>query len=112
LPSDPKKRLAIVLSLPDGLVQNWVHQIGFDETQALGLKLLERAPFTIRVNTLNTDRTSLKTQLEHEGASVQFTHVAKEALCIEKISDPLSFHPTKMVYGQRKMKLRNWFPIS
>ena len=70
LPRDPVQRLALEGSLPDPLARAWAEQIGQEQAEQLARALLERAPITLRVNTLKGDTVTLQARLEAEGASV------------------------------------------
>ena len=59
------KRIALAASLPDWLAQRLVADWG-DEAEALALALNERAPMTVRANTLVTTRDALAAELAKE----------------------------------------------
>jgi len=63
----PTLPLAVSLSLPDWLVEKWQQELGDEETRALATALNKAAPVDLRVNTLKTDRESLRAQLAAEG---------------------------------------------
>ncbi len=61
----PVARIALAASLPDWLARRFVEDWG-DEAEALALALNQRAPMTVRVNTLATDRDGLAAELAQE----------------------------------------------
>lgn len=58
-------RIALAASLPDWLAQRLVTDWG-DEAEALALALNQRAPMTVRANTLMVDRDALAAELARE----------------------------------------------
>jgi 16S rRNA (cytosine967-C5)-methyltransferase len=71
LPEEPLSRLAVECSIPDELARHWHEQLGLDEARQLARSLLDRAPLTVRANTLRNDRAALQRALEREGARVE-----------------------------------------
>jgi 16S rRNA (cytosine967-C5)-methyltransferase len=67
------KRIALAASLPDWLADMLVADWG-DEAEALALALNERAPMTVRANSLVVQRDALANELEQEGLA---THAGK-----------------------------------
>lgn len=61
----PAKRIALAASLPDWLAARFVADHG-DRAEALARALNERAPMTVRANTLVGDRDTLRQQLASE----------------------------------------------
>ena len=71
----PLPYLEQMLSLPPWLARRWLRELGASEAMALGAALLQPAPFTLRVNTLKTDRTAFMAALReagHEGRPTTF----------------------------------------
>jgi 16S rRNA (cytosine967-C5)-methyltransferase len=66
----PSQRLAIEGSLPDALAEYWVAQLGLEEASQLAKALLERPPFTLRVNAVKAEVEQVKQALEKEGGRV------------------------------------------
>ena len=68
---DPEKDGATYLSLlyyhPRWLVKRWLDRLGFEGTEELCRFNNMTPPLTLRVNTLKTDRDSLRLRLEQEG---------------------------------------------
>lgn len=64
------KRIALAHSLPDWLAVRLVAEWG-DEAEALAAALNERAPMTIRANTLVSTREALQHELAKEGLSTE-----------------------------------------
>lgn len=80
---DPAGFLALRYYHPRWLVEKWLAQFGYQETEALCRTDNEPAPLVIRVNTLKTSATSLAARLEGEGAVVWPTTFAPEGLIVE-----------------------------
>ena len=66
----PAQRIALAASLPDWLAQRLVADWG-DEAEALAMALNERAPMTVRANTLVTTRDALAGELAKEKLSTE-----------------------------------------
>jgi 16S rRNA (cytosine967-C5)-methyltransferase len=66
----PEKRIALGCSLPDWLAARLVADWG-DEAHALASALNERAPMTVRANTLVTTRDQLAAELARENLSTE-----------------------------------------
>jgi 16S rRNA (cytosine967-C5)-methyltransferase len=72
-PPDALDALAAETSLPRWLAELWSAQLGAAETRALAAALNQRAPLTIRTNTLKGSREDLEAALAAEGAKVART---------------------------------------
>jgi len=70
LPPDAADALSVETSLPRWLAALWAEQLGADETRLLAAALNQRAPLTIRTNTLKGTRKELEAKLAAEGAKV------------------------------------------
>lgn len=70
---DPIDALAAETSLPRWLAALWSAQLGAPETRALADALNQRAPLTIRANTIKNTREELEVALAAEGAKVART---------------------------------------
>jgi 16S rRNA (cytosine967-C5)-methyltransferase len=79
---DRVRRLALRRSLPDWLAARLAAEYG-DDADALAAALNERAPMTIRANTLRTERDALAAALEGEGLRVRAGELASHALHVE-----------------------------
>src|SRR3989339_1030914 len=88
LPEEPVLRLAIQFSLPTPLAKHWVKELGLEEATDLARFLCERAPLTIRVNTLQADKETAQAYLEREGARCYPGHVSRDALQLNDVSTP------------------------
>jgi 16S rRNA (cytosine967-C5)-methyltransferase len=68
---DPQREslahLQHALSLPSWLAERWLDELGREEAFQLAAALLEPAPFSVRVNTLRTDRASFLLALAASG---------------------------------------------
>ncbi len=83
-PSDPRAHLEHTLSLPRWLASRWLAEFGAVEAIALGGALLDQAPFTLRVNTLKTDRDDFLARLHAVGGEGRPTRFAPEGIILEK----------------------------
>ncbi len=63
----PVERIAARHSLPDFLAEILVADLGAEEAEALAFALNQRAPMTLRANTLKTTREELQASLLQEG---------------------------------------------
>jgi len=72
--------MAVSLSLPDWLAEEWQQELGDEEAWALATALNEAAPVDLRVNTLKTDRESLQAQLAAEGYRAKPTPYSPQGL--------------------------------
>ena len=78
----PVKRFPIAASLPDFLAAKFLKVFGA-RAEAEAEALNERAPLTIRTNTLKTDRDSLRSRLESEGVIARNTPLSPFGLHLE-----------------------------
>ncbi len=88
LPDEPVLALAVAGSLPTWLAKRWRRQLGHEEAGALAASLLERAPLTVRVNTLKTSLEEAQARLEGEGARVSRGSLAPASFSLEALGDP------------------------
>jgi len=79
-PSDPLDALAAATSLPRWLAKLWSEQLGEEKTRSLADALNQRAPLTIRTNSLKTTRDALAAALAAEGARVEPTRYSPHGL--------------------------------
>ena len=77
-----ERRLSIAGSMPEFLVERFVREFG-GEAEALVDALNQRAPLTIRANTLKTSREGLGAILKREGATARDTRLSELALILE-----------------------------
>ena len=71
LPKDPVKRLGILYSFPDWIVENWREQIGLDEIESLCLWFNRSPTIDLRVNLLQTSVEEVEAALIEAGISVE-----------------------------------------
>lgn len=89
LPSDPIQRLGILYSYPDWIVQVWHDQLGPEETEKLCNYCNQPPHIDLRINSLKTDRESVRSQLTAAGVTtVPLPHLP-QALRIEGKSGPI-----------------------
>jgi 16S rRNA (cytosine967-C5)-methyltransferase len=89
LPRDPVDALATRCSFPTWLAARWVARYGVDEAETLMRALNERAPLTVRANTLRVSRQALAARLQQdEGVQTHDTRLAPEGLVVEGGGDP------------------------
>ncbi len=80
--TNPARRIARRYSLPDWLAQRFVADLG-DRAEAIAAALNERAPMTVRANTLRGDRDALARDLAAEGIDTAPGRFAPTALHVE-----------------------------
>ncbi|MEP6861539.1 MAG: methyltransferase domain-containing protein [Deltaproteobacteria bacterium] len=78
----PAKRIALAASLPDWLAARFVADHG-ERAEALARSLNERAPMTVRANTLVGDRDTLRTALAAEKLETRAGKWSDTALVVE-----------------------------
>ncbi len=78
----PAAHLAQGLSLPAWLARRWLAELGAAEALALAAALQQPAPFTLRTNTLRTDRDGLLTAYAAAGHEVVPTAFAPEGIVL------------------------------
>lgn len=88
LPQDGLARLGITGSLPDGLSGLLNEQMGLKRLETFALASLERAPLTLRANTLKTTGPVLAQQLASLGAEVVVGRWNPAALSVRGMAEP------------------------
>lgn len=83
---DSEKELSIRYSCPMWLIKSFVNDYGVDTAKALLEESLKAAPVTLKVNTVKTDISSLKAQLEAMGVSATEGEI-KNSLILDKGTD-------------------------
>lgn len=78
----PITRIALAASLPDWLARRLYEDWG-DEAEALALALNQRAPMTVRANTLVGDRTALAAELGKEGLATHTGQWSDTSLVVD-----------------------------
>ncbi len=79
----PLLHLEHVLSLPKWLAQAWLKELGPGEALALAEAMLQVAPFTVRVNSLQQGRDEFLATLTDAGYRATATAYAPEGIAIE-----------------------------
>ena len=78
--SDPSGHIAARHSCPPWLAVHWIAQLGTEEAAALARAMLVTPPFTVRVNTLKTNREDLCARLAIEGVTAEAGRFSPDAL--------------------------------
>jgi 16S rRNA (cytosine967-C5)-methyltransferase len=78
--SDPAGHIAARHSCPPWLAAHWIAQLGAEEAAALARAMLVTPPFTVRVNTLKTNREDLIARLAAEGVTAEAGRFSPDAL--------------------------------
>lgn len=78
------EKYAIEWSHPEWLLEEWIHDYGFDEAKKMAETNLFPAPVTVRVNQLQLTKEEAKRALEEEGCEVENGHLSPDALLIKK----------------------------
>lgn len=81
---EPLACLEHTLSLPKWLAQRWLKELGAQEAQRLAAALLEPAAFSVRVNTLKTDRDRFLAALTAAGHRGEATRFAPEGIILRE----------------------------
>jgi 16S rRNA (cytosine967-C5)-methyltransferase len=74
--------IAAVHSHPRWLVEQWLEQLGPDETRALAKAMSEPPPLTVRVNALKTNRDRLVERLAQEGVTASPCRYSPDGLSL------------------------------
>lgn len=77
------QRIATFRSFPDWLIERLVRQFGPDETDELAVALNQRAPMTVRVNSLAGTRAQLLEALAAEGIGAHAGQFAPHAVAVD-----------------------------
>lgn len=83
LAENPVEHISLKYSHPVWLVKGWLEEFGIEKTVSLCRADNERAPNTVRANTLRITRRELAESLRGEGLTVKETALAPEGLKIE-----------------------------
>lgn len=70
LPDDSIARLGILHSFPDWIIQVWLDQFGFEETEKLCLWMNQPPQIDLRINTLKTTLEEVETAMQTQGIAV------------------------------------------
>jgi 16S rRNA (cytosine967-C5)-methyltransferase len=79
----PVERVAIEGSLPDFLAERLVNDLGAEEALGFARAIGERAPLTVRANSLRVDRDELARRLSDEGVRARPTRLSPLGLQLE-----------------------------
>lgn len=77
---DPVSYISLKYSHPEWLVSGWIRRFGREETAKLCEANNEKAPMTIRTNTLKITRDALIQKLNHAGFDVISSHLVDEGI--------------------------------
>lgn len=69
--SDRVRYLSVVCSCPESLVKEFISDYGTELAEVILKGTAVRPPITVRVNTLKTDKKTLRRELEEQGISVE-----------------------------------------
>ncbi len=83
-PEDPIFRVSVETAMPQWILSLWAENYGFETAVRLARDCLGRPPIQLRVNTLLTDRASLKAELEALGISVKEHLILSDALVVSE----------------------------
>ncbi|OIQ55763.1 16S rRNA (cytosine(967)-C(5))-methyltransferase RsmB [Neomoorella thermoacetica] len=83
--TDPAGYLALRYYHPRWLVERWLEEFGYQETEYLCRADNEPPPTIARVNTLKTTKDVLAARLQAEGATVRPARYAPEGLVVEEL---------------------------
>ncbi len=81
---DDAKRIAVMHSFPDSIVESWIKQFGTEETESLCRSLNEPAATVIRVNRLKTTVEECRQALRQEGIETERTKLSPVGLVLTK----------------------------
>ncbi|MBO0461931.1 16S rRNA (cytosine(967)-C(5))-methyltransferase RsmB [Enterococcus sp. DIV1298c] len=82
--TDPIERLAVAISLPTWLTQRFVDQIGYEETEKLGLSLYRPSHVSARIDTRRMSREEALQVLQEEGLDVKASEISPQGIIAEK----------------------------
>jgi len=93
LPENPVKRLGILHSYPDWIVEVWLEQLGLAETEQLCEWLNHPPAIDLRVNPLRTSIETVEAALQSEGISVSRVPHLPQALRLTGSTGPIQNLP-------------------
>ena len=93
LPSDPSKRLGIVHSFPDWIVETWLQQLSLEETEQLLIWFNQTPSIDLRVNILKTSLAEVETALQDAGVVISRIPYLPQALRITQGSGAINQLP-------------------
>ncbi len=93
LPSDPIKRLGILHSFPDWIVETWLQQLSLEETEQLLTWFNQTPTIDLRVNILRTSLAEVKAALQDAGVASSGIPYLPQALRITEGSGAINQLP-------------------
>ena len=93
LPRDPIKRLGILYSFPDWLVETWCQQLSLEETEQLLTWFNQTPTIDLRVNILRTSLAEVKAALQDAGVASSGIPYLPQALRITEGSGAINQLP-------------------
>lgn len=78
----PAKRISLVHSHPEWLVQRWIEQYGVVETEAMCEANNQPAPISVRVNRLKTDRDAMLAALKEHGFDARPSLLSEDGIVL------------------------------
>ncbi len=93
LPSDPIKRLGIVHSFPDWIVETWLQQLSLEETEQLLIWFNQTPAIDLRVNILRTSLAEVEAALQDAGVTISRIPYLPQALRITEGSGAINQLP-------------------
>jgi len=85
------RQMATEFSHPPWLVERWLEIFGESDCAALLQKNNERAPLSLRVNTLRASRDEVRDALVERGLKARDSEVARDAIIVEDAGSPLGW---------------------
>ncbi len=90
LPKNKVSRLAVEQSLPDALAKYWANQLGLEDARTLAASFLERAPLTIRLNSLKGSQKELLASIHQDGGALAPGKWIDSAFYLTGMVDPFT----------------------
>lgn len=84
---NPKEYLSVVYSIPDWIIQLWLKEYGFTETERICEALNKKARVTIRINRLIAEKEQVMKELREQGVIVEEGNLLQESLYLKNTSD-------------------------
>ncbi len=82
--ANPVKRISMMHSFPETIIQEWIERFGEEETGRLCAASNQPAPIVIRVNTLKTTVEECRARLRSEGIESEPTKLSAFGLVLKK----------------------------
>jgi 16S rRNA (cytosine967-C5)-methyltransferase len=84
---NPKEYLSIMYSIPIWIINLWLKEYGFIDTEKICIALSKKAKVTIRINRLLITKEQIVKELSEEGIIVQDGALLEESLYLKNTSD-------------------------